>query len=211
MRPTVPPRYLNILVLALTFALSSCGGGTNTAGAGGSGIGGTGITTVTGNVSQVVARAPTAPEPTLTRKLLAIATGWLAAPANAQNEAFGGITVIGGGQSTTTDNTGEFVLEGVTPSDNFQLIFIPEEDRTIVLPIGVVPSGARVRVVNVVLDTNRGVAQADDVEVERNDDGDDDSTGNAADDQNSADQDDADDTSDDGDDTSDDADDADDD
>jgi len=184
MRPTAPSRYLNVLVLALTLALTSCGGGTNTAGAGGSGVGGTGITTVTGNVSQVVARAPATQDPGLARSMLAVATGWLAAPAGAQEGSLAGIQVIGGGQSTTTDGAGEFELQDVTPSDNFRLIFIPEEDRTIVLPIGTVRSGARVRVVNVVLDTGRGVANADDVEVQEDVD-----DANSADDDNSVDDD----------------------
>lgn len=172
MRLTVPPRFLHPLILVLTFALSSCGGGTDTAGAGGSGIGGTGITTVTGNISQVVALAPQDDQP-LARSLLAGAFNWFSTPVNAQStppddDQRGGIQVFGGGQLTTTNDDGEFVLEDVEPSDNFVLRFVFEENQTVTTSIGPVPPGALVTVSDIVVDTEQGFANPGSVRVEEN-------------------------------------------
>ncbi len=161
----IPPRWLNPLILVLTVVLSSCGGGSNTSGAGGSGIGGTGITTVTGNVSQVIAEAPQEDQ-ALARRMLAGAVEWLAAPVNAQSARLGGIQVFAGGQVTTTEEDGSFVLEDVAPSDNFVLNFVFEDNQTIALPIGAVPPGSRVEVRNVVVDTTQGIATPEEVEIE---------------------------------------------
>lgn len=158
---------LNLLILAATLVLSSCGGGTNTAGAGGSGIGGTGITTVTGNISQIITTAPDE-EQALARRMIAGLVNWLSAPANAQAAQLGGVRVIGGGQSTTTDDSGAFVLEDVRPSDSFNLSFIFEDNQTITLPIGQVTAGKLVQVNDIVIDTAQGFANAGDVEIEDN-------------------------------------------
>lgn len=165
-----PPRSLNALLLILTITLSACGGGTNTAGAGGSGIGGTGITTVHGNVSQVLTDTSRVRDRTFTQRVFAVLTDWLSTPANAQSMLLEGIEVIGGGQITTTDGNGNFALENVAPSDNFALTFVLEDEQMIVLPIGVVPSGSHVQVIDVVLDANQGVATAADVEIKKNED-----------------------------------------
>lgn len=162
---TFPSRFLNAFIVILTIALSSCGGGTHTAGAGGSGIGGTGITTVTGNVSQVVARAPQGDQ-TLARRVLAGAVRWVSAPANAQAFQLGGIQVFGGGRMTTTDDSGNFVLEDVAPSDNFVLSFVFEDNETITLPIGAVPAGSRARVHDIVVDVEQGFATPSRVEID---------------------------------------------
>lgn len=161
----IPSRWLNPLILVLTVVLSSCGGGSNTSGAGGSGIGGTGITTVTGNVSQVISEAPQE-EQALARRMLAGAVEWLAAPVNAQSARRGGIQVFAGGQVTTTEEDGSFTLEDVAPNDNFVLNFVFEDNQTIALPIGAVPPGSRVEVRNVVVDTTRGIATPEEVEIE---------------------------------------------
>ena len=174
----VPLRLVNPLIVALALALSSCGGGSNTAGVGGSGIGGTGITaaTVNGNVVQVVNQARLR-DPALAQKLLAMVTDWLSAPANAQTGSgpIEGIQVIGGGRITTTDSGGNFELQGVNPSANFVLNFVLSQDQTIALPIGAVPAGSRVTVRNITLNADQGFASADDVEVEENHDSDGDS------------------------------------
>lgn len=167
MRRALPPRFLNPLIIILAMALSSCGGGTHTAGAGGSGIGGTGITTVTGNVSQVVAQAPQ-DEQTLARRLFAGAMSWVSTPVNAESHQLGGIRVVGGGRMTTTDDSGHFVLEDVAPSDNFVLSFVFEENETITLPIGAVPPGSRARVNDIVVNVEQGFATPGDVEIEEN-------------------------------------------
>lgn len=159
---------LKALLLISALILSACGGGTNTAGAGGSGVGGTGITTVQGNVSQVLARASQRRERTFAQRAVAALTDWISAPANAQSMVLEGIQVIGGGQSTTTDGNGNFELRNVAPSDDFALTFVLENDRTIVLPVGSVPPDSRVQVIDVVLDPNRGIATAADVAVEEN-------------------------------------------
>lgn len=168
---TIPSRWLNPLVLVLTLALSSCGGGTNTAGAGGSGIGGTGITTVTGNVSQVITDAQEE-EQAIAGRMLARAMSWLASPVNAQStpldDILGGIRVFGGGQVTTTDDDGSFVLEDVTPSNNFTLRFELEDNRTIALPLGAIPAGSVARVNDIVLNLPQGVATPANVDIEEN-------------------------------------------
>lgn len=166
MRPVIRSQLVGLLILVLAVALSSCGGGSNTAGVGGSGVGGTGITTVTGNVSQVVARAPG--DRPLARRLLADTVSWLAAPVNAQSGSLAGIQVIGGGKVTTTDASGEFILEDVTPSDNFILRFVFEDNDPILLPIGAVPAGARIRVINIQVDTGQGFATAGGIEIREN-------------------------------------------
>lgn len=164
---TVSPRILIPLVLAFALALSSCGGGTTTVGSGESGIGGTGITTVVGNVSQVIdrdqgddlARAQI-------QRAVAEAMDWITTPVNASSTRLGGIKVFGGGQSATTDDSGNFKLEGVSPSDNFVLTFVFEDDETVSLPIGSVPPRSRVQVNNIVVDIEKGFATPGSVEVE---------------------------------------------
>ncbi|MDZ7839940.1 MAG: hypothetical protein U5R46_03835 [Gammaproteobacteria bacterium] len=189
MQPTTRSLCLGPLILILALALSSCGGGSGTtAGVGGSGVGGTGITTVTGNVSQVVAAGPA--NQTLTRKLLAGTVDWLATPVNAQSGSLAGIQVIGGGRVTTTNDSGEFILEDVTPSDNFVLRFVLPDEDPILLPIGSVPDGARIRVINILVDTGQGFATAGGIEIQ-------DSGGSADDDSDDLSDDDGDDNSDD--------------
>jgi len=190
MRPIMPLRYLNCLILALTLALTSCGGGSNTAGAGGSGVGGTGITTVTGNISHVVAMAPQG-ERTLSKRMLAGVFNWLSTPVNAQAIQLGGIQVFGGGQSTTTGGDGRFELNDVAPSDNFTLRFVledNEENQTVVLPIGAVPAGSRVQVNDIVVNADQGFASAGDVEVKENQDDEDDQSEDEGQDDQSGDE-----------------------
>lgn len=173
-------KYANAVLLALTLVLTSCGGGTYTAGAGGSGIGGTGITTVTGNVSQVVAEAGQPGSLFAGSRTLAVLSRLAANAANAQSGSLAGIQVTGGGRTTTTDGAGGFHLEGVTPSDDFVLTFVVPTDGPITLPIGTVPAGALVRVDNVVLHTGQGTAAAGDVKVEPNEPANEDTQGNSS-------------------------------
>lgn len=170
MRLTLPSRCIHLIVLLMALGLSSCGGGTNTAGTGGSGIGGTGITTVAGNVSQVVASASEQQNRTLAGRFITTVTDMIAGPVNAQSQSDSveDIRVIGGGRITTTNADGSFTLNDVTPSESFTLFFELPDDRSIVLPIGAVPSGSRVQVINVVLDTGLGFASAEEVRVEEN-------------------------------------------
>ncbi len=163
----MPSRFFLPLLVFLTLVLSSCGGGTTTVGSGESGIGGTGITTVTGNVSQVIADGPDA-EHAMVRRMIAGAVNWVAPPVNADLTLLGGIHVIGGGQFTTTDDSGNFVLEDVSPSNNFVLSFVFEDDETVALPIGTVPAGARVTVNDIVVDVDQGFATPGNVEIEEN-------------------------------------------
>lgn len=189
MHPTIRSLCPGPLILILALALSSCGGGSDTtAGVGGSGVGGTGITTVSGNVSQVVAAGPA--NQTLARRLLFDTVDWLAAPVNANPDSLADIQVIGGGRVATTNDSGEFILEDVTPSDNFVLRFVIPEEDPILLPIGSVPDGARIRVINIVVDTGQGFATAGGIEVQENggttdDDSDDVSDDNDSDDDDS--------------------------
>lgn len=184
MQPTIRSLCLGPIILVLAIALSSCGGGSGTtAGVGGSGVGGTGITTVTGNVSQVVAAAPT--NQTLAGKLLADTVDWLAAPVNAQSGSLADIQVIGGGRVATTNDIGEFTLKDVKSSDNFVLRFVfPDEDQ-ILLPIGSVPDGARVRVINILVDTGQGFATAGGIEIQEDGGSADDDSDDASDDDDS--------------------------
>lgn len=160
------PGYRILLSLALILAASSCGGGTDVAGAGGSGIGGTGITTVSGNVSRVVARAEQPPDGSLVRRMLAVLSRSVADAASAQSASLAGIKVTGGGRTTTTDGAGGFDLEDVAPSSNFVLTFVLPDKDSIPLPLGAVPPGSRVRVSNVVLYADQGSASAGQVDVE---------------------------------------------
>lgn len=184
MQPTVRSLCLGPLILILALALSSCGGGSGTtAGVGGSGVGGTGITTVTGNVSQVVAAGPA--NQTLAGKMLADTVDWLAAPVNAQSGSLADIQVIGGGQVATTNDSGEFILEGVTPSDNFVLRFVFPDEDPILLPIGSVPDGARIRVINILVDTGQGFATAGGIEIQEDGGSADDDSDDVSDDNDS--------------------------
>ncbi len=175
-------KYLTAVLLALTLALTSCGGGTYTAGAGGSGIGGTGITTITGNISQVVAEMQRRDNPFVSRRVLAALSRLATTVANAQSGTLAGIQVTGGGRKATTDGSGGFHLEGVTPSDDFVLTFVVATDGPIALPIGTVPAGSHVRVDNVILHTGQGTAAAGDVKVEPNEPANEDARRNNSDD-----------------------------
>jgi len=191
-KPTVLPpfdmaknaiqKYRTAVLLALTLTLTSCGGGTYTAGAGGSGIGGTGITTITGNVSQVVAEMQRRDDPFVSRRMLAALSRLATTAANAQSGSLAGIQVTGGGRKATTDGSGSFHLEGVTPSDDFVLSFVVATDGPITLPIGTVPTGSHVRVDNVILHTGQGTAAAEDVKVEPNEPANEDAQGDNSDD-----------------------------
>lgn len=171
-----PSRLLNLLILVSTLALASCGGGTTTAGSGGSGIGGTGITTVTGNVVEVIASAQETQEQetqeqeqaSLGDRMIARAVRWIAAPVSAAATDLADIRVVGGGQITTTDENGDFVLEDVSPSDNFILTFELENDRPINLPIGTVPAGTLVQVSDIVINADEGFANPGDINIEEN-------------------------------------------
>lgn len=162
-----PLKYRFALLLVLTLALVSCGGGaTYTAGVGGSGIGGTGITTVTGNVSQVVARAAWPDSPAIDSGLLAEAARLLAEPASAQSASLAGIRVFGGGRETTTDSSGAFRLDDVVPSDNFVLTFVLPDEGPVKLGIGKVVRGSRVQVDDVVIHASQHSARAGSVKVQ---------------------------------------------
>jgi len=161
-------RCAQALLLVLVLALTSCSGGSTTAGAGGSGIGGTGITRVSGNVAQIVALMPQTAPREAGRSLLASLAGWISRPATAQTASLAGIRVSGGGRSTTTDVRGDFELVGVTPGEDFRLTFVVEGRPPAVLPVGAVAAGAQVRVRDVVVDTQRGVAQAAAIEIQQN-------------------------------------------
>ncbi len=158
-----------ILTAAIAF-LTSCGGGGTTAGAGGSGIGGTGITaTVNGNVAQVVAQGPSSNTGGLPVRVLAAIADLLAARVNAQTGGVGGIGVQGGGQQTVTDSAGRFNLPNVTPSDNFQIVLILPDTQQIGFNIGQVPAGSTVQVSNIVVNKSQNVARPSAVNVERDD------------------------------------------
>lgn len=163
---TSSPLRKAALSLMLALALTSCGGGTDTAGAGGSGIGGTGITTVAGNVSQIVAWGNQPRNRTISDKMVAAVSSLLTRVANAQSGSLAGIRVTGGGRETTTDATGGFTLANVAPSTDFVLTFVPKGDRSIDLAIGEVPEGSRVHVRNIVLYASQGSASAGGVEIE---------------------------------------------
>jgi hypothetical protein len=158
---------LTVLTAALVF-LTSCGGGTTTAGAGGSGIGGTGITaTVNGNVAQVVAQGPSPDQGGLPVRMLAAIIDLFAARVNAQTGGVGGIGVQGGNQQTVTDSMGRFSLPNATPSDNFQIVLTFPDAQQIGFNIGSVPPGSTVQVSNIVVNKSRNTARPSAVNVER--------------------------------------------
>lgn len=171
MRTISPTRWLHAVIVVLALALASCGGGTTTAGSGGSGVGGTGVTRVSGNVTQVVGLAPELERRGAGTSLFASIASWVSRPATAQTGSLAGIRVSGGGRSTTTDFRGDFELVGVDPSADFTLTFETEDSPPIVLPVGAVSQGSDVRVRDVVLDTQRGVAQAAAIEIRENPNG----------------------------------------
>lgn len=170
-------------VIAAIVFLTSCGGGGTTAGAGGSGIGGTGITaTVNGNVAQVVAQGPSPNQSGITVRMLAAIVDLLAAQVNAQTSGVGGIAVQGGGQQTVTDSAGRFSLPNVTPSDNFLILLTLQDNQQIGLNIGPVPAGSAVQVDNIVVNKSQNSARPSSVNVETEDsvsagEGDDDQSG----------------------------------
>lgn len=158
------------VVIAATVFLTSCGGGGTTAGAGGSGIGGTGITaTVNGNVAQVVAQSPSPNQGPLSVRMLALVVDLFAARVNAQTGGVGGIGVRGGGQQTVTDAAGRFNLSNVTPSDNFQIVLTLPDAQQIGFNIGPVPAGSTVQVSNIVVYRSQNTARPSAVDVERDD------------------------------------------
>ncbi len=160
---------LAVLTAAIVF-LTSCGGGGTTAGAGGSGIGGTGITaTVNGNVAQVVAQGPSPDQGGLPVRMLAAIVDLLAARVNAQTGGVGGIGVQGGGQQTVTDSTGRFNLPNVTPSNNFQIVLTLLDNQQIGFNIGPVPAGSAVQVSNIVVNKSQNTARPSAVDVKRDD------------------------------------------
>lgn len=148
------------LVAAVALGLASCGDSSTS---GGSGVGGTGITTVSGNVASVTASAAVPGDTRL---------AWLdrvIEPAFAQSSGVpgvGGITVSGGGASTVTDPTGNFTLQGVVPSDNLVITFEVPGVPPIGLELGAVPAGAAVEVANIVIDTSALTATPGGINVE---------------------------------------------
>jgi len=162
--PIVRFVHAGILVLAL----ASCGGGLSTAGNGGSGVGGTGITRVSGNVVQVVASEQETSNREARGGLFVSLVRWISRGAIAQSTSLGGIRVSGGGQSTTTDTSGDFELLGVRPGDDFRLTFEAAGSRPIVLPVGEVSTGASVEIKDIVLDTLNGTAEAAEIRIQEN-------------------------------------------
>ncbi len=161
-----------LLVLAAAVAfLTSCGGGGTTAGAGGSGIGGTGITaTVNGNVVQVVAKGATPDSGHMSVRMLAAVMNFLAERVNAQSGGVEGIRVQGGGREAVTDSMGRFTLNEVPPSEDFQMVLTLQDTQRVVFSIGQVPAGSTVNVSNIVVNKSRGDATPSSVEVELDDD-----------------------------------------
>ncbi len=173
------------LIAAIAF-LTSCGGGGTTAGAGGSGIGGTGITaTVNGNVAQVVAQSVSPDSDRFAPRMLAAILDILAERVNAQSGGgVGGIRIQGGGQETLTDDMGQFTLRDVMPSDNFQLLLTLQDAQQVSLNIGTVPAGSTVHVANILVNKSQGRATPSAVEVDLSDD-----ASSASDDADSTDED----------------------
>ncbi len=159
------------IAAAASLLLTSCGGGGTTAGAGGSGIGGTGITaTVNGNVVQVVARGWSPNQGVLPARMLAAVVDLLAAQVHAQSGGVGGIGVRGGGQQTVTDATGRFNLPNVTPSNNFQIVLTLPDNQQIGLAVGSVLAGSTVQVSNIVINKSQSSATPSAVDVKRDED-----------------------------------------
>ena len=162
-------KLLAATTIAMSLALSSCGGGSDTvtAGAGGSGIGGTGVTMVRGNVATVVA----AIEPGGTvheRTMFAHMLNFISQPAVAQSSSVQGIVVSGGGKRGVTDSLGRFVLNGVVPSNSFTLIFTLKDGRQATMGIGPVVEGTTVEVKNVVVNVQRGNASSSEIQQQVN-------------------------------------------
>jgi len=153
-------------VIAILWLLTSCGGSSTS---GGSGIGGTGITSVRGNVVSVVAQLRFPVSDQLHARLLAAVLDFISTPVIAQSSV-SGIRVNGGGQAAITDETGRFALDDVAPDRNFLITLTLSSGQAISLGIGSVPEGALVQVNNIVIDTTQGSAAPDSIEVEEFDD-----------------------------------------
>jgi hypothetical protein len=157
------------IVFVATFLFVSCDGGLSTSGSGGSGIGGTGITLVQGNVVSVNGQLFVHIKSDKTLNIANTLTEWAIPFSYAQTS---GLTVSGGGQSTTVNSSGEFALPDVVPSANFVLTFTVDGNDNIPLAIGQVVEGAVVTVNNIAIDTNSGSAKPSNIDVEEPDEDD---------------------------------------
>jgi hypothetical protein len=150
-------KHLTVLLIAAVCA--ACGGGSEVASGGGSGIGGTGISFVKGNVVSVNGQTNAGQA-----KALFASTG-----------IYAGVTVSGGGKTSTLNQFGGFELADVTPSENLVLVFNVEGSGNANLPVGLVGPGQTARVNDIKINTNSGDATASSITRSRTEPDDDDS------------------------------------
>jgi hypothetical protein len=129
-----------LFVLLIAVVCTACGGGGEVASGGGSGIGGTGISFVKGNVASVNGQTNAGQA-----KALFASTG-----------IFAGVTVSGGGKTSTLNQFGGFELADVTPSENLVLTFEVEGSGNATLPVGRVGPGQTATVNDIAINTSTG-------------------------------------------------------
>lgn len=152
------------LVLGTVLLFTSCGGGESSS-SGGSGVGGTGVTQVRGNVSKVNGQDFVYITPTISPTVVDYMAQWLIPLSFAQSNNSSNLIVSGGGQSSTVNAAGEFILANVSPSSSFVMTFTIDSRQDIPLNIGEVQKGAVVTVSNIAINTNTGNAQPGGIEV----------------------------------------------
>ena len=142
----------NITFAILLTILSACSDGSSSSESG-SGIGGTGISYLRGNIADVRENDSTNKARFKISGLNTLNILRKAVPAAyAQTSSLSGIVVSGGGQVTKTDESGNFVLNNITPSDNFILTIRLPTGESIVASIGEISPSVEVTLVNIVVD-----------------------------------------------------------
>jgi hypothetical protein len=133
----------HLLLAAALLLLAACGGdsGFVKTGSGESGVGGTGISLVKGNVTDIDGAGP-------------------------GSMAFDDTSVSAGGRQSKLSPDGGFTLLDVPPADNLVLVFTDSEGKRVTLSLGPFPAGGTATVDDVDLDYSTGNATARNVEIE---------------------------------------------
>ena len=125
------------LIAALGLLLAACGSGSNVvkSGSGESGVGGTGISLVKGNVSNIDG-------------------------AGQGSEQFAKTTVAAGNSRSQLDSNGNFILPGVEESEKLALNFSSGDGTTVTLPVGPLTRGATIEITDVQISYVAGTVTA---------------------------------------------------
>lgn len=144
-----------LIGLALAILIAACGAGDTLSGGGESGLGGTGIGLVKGDIA-AVETALDEKSSSHEESILFASFKLFIAQAYAQTGSLAGITISGGGQITTTNISGEFLLYDVEHSNNLTLLFTLPFGQMFELSIGPVMAGDAVVIRDVVLNERNG-------------------------------------------------------